>query len=170
MANVYVSPSPIHGTGVFAARDYAAGDAVLVIDDSRIVDDTQPLRLELGEFDIHCDYLGNGLVVLMQFPERHINHSCDPNTYVKTIASVRHVVAWREIQTGEEITYDYIINCHGGIVWSCDCGSPSCRGMIPPSFFDLPEKLQREYLPFLDDWFVQEHQEKIHALRSKAEQ
>ena len=46
----------------------------------------------------------------MQSPERHINSCCDPNTYVKTINGVRHVAARRPIDSGEEITYDYIID------------------------------------------------------------
>ncbi len=55
--------------------------------------------------------------MLMPSPERHINSSCDLNTYVKTINGVRHVAARRFIKSGEEITYDYFIDCHGGIVW-----------------------------------------------------
>jgi hypothetical protein len=59
----------------------------------------------------------------------------------------------------------YIINCHGGIVWRCRCGSERCRGVIPSSFFDLPTEVQMEYLPLLDDWFVEEHKEKVARLR-----
>ncbi len=33
-----VASSAIHGTGVFAFREFAAGELVFVIDDSRIVD------------------------------------------------------------------------------------------------------------------------------------
>lgn len=168
MPDVVVAASKIHGIGVFATRDFANGETVLILDDSRVVDEEHPLRLELGEYDYHCDYLAHGKVVLMPSPERHINSSCDPNTFVKMNCGVRHVIVRRAIMSGEEITYDYIINCHGGIVWQCSCGSTRCRGTIVLSFFELPVELQLEYLPLLDEWFIEEHRENIEALRRRA--
>jgi hypothetical protein len=164
-ADAVVAESRIHGLGVFAARDFMEGETVLIIDDSRVVDDAHPLRPEWGGFERHCDYLADGQVVLMQSPERHVNSSCDPNTYVRTIDGVRHVLARRAIKSGEEITYDYVINCHGGAVWQCNCGSSRCRGTIVSSFFELPTDWQSEYLPLLDEWFVEEHREKVESLR-----
>jgi len=82
---IVLSASPIHGIGVFAAADISKGAPILKIDDSRIVSDEAPLRQSAGEYDYHCDYLAGGTVVLMQSPERHINHSCDPNVFVRTI-------------------------------------------------------------------------------------
>jgi len=166
MLKVTVASSQIHGLGVFARRDIHAGETVLTIDDRRVVDEEHSLHPESGEFEHHCDYLAGGTVVLMQYPERHINSSCDPNTYVATIGATRHVIARRRIRVGEEITYDYIINCHGGAVWQCHCGSPRCRRTVVSSFFELPLELQREYLPLLNEWFVQEHGKKIAALRN----
>jgi hypothetical protein len=165
MINVVVAPSGIHGLGIFARRNFRAGDTILRIDDSRAVDESHPLRPEAGEFEVHCDYLAAGRVVLLPAPERYINSSCNPNTFVKTLDGIRHVLALRPIRNGEEITYDYIINCHGGVVWECRCGSDRCRGTIVSSFFELPLPLQSEYVPLLDDWFASEHQEKVAAVR-----
>ncbi len=167
-AGVYVARSPIHGEGVFAARQFAAGDVILAIDDSRVVDVKHPLQPERGELAHHCDYLAGGKVVLMASPERYINSSCDPKTFVQTSGGARYVVARRPIRPGEEITYDYIINCHGGAVWDCACGSERCRGTVPPSFFDLPIEWQMEYLPLLDRWFVDEHLAAVQRLRAMA--
>ena len=104
VANVQVPVSPIHGRGVFARIGFSRGDRVLTIDDSRMVTETAPLRESDGEYPHHCDYLANGTVILMQPPERYINHCCAPNTFVKTVRGVRHVIARREIAAGEEIT------------------------------------------------------------------
>lgn len=164
MADVVVAESAIHGLGVFATRDFAREEIILSIDDSRIVDEEHPLRLEWGEYDYHCDYLAGGKVILMWSPERHINSCCDPNTYVKTINGIRQVVARRPIKSGEEITYDYIIDCHSGLVWQCNCGSSRCRGTIVSSYFELPLELQLTYLPLLNEWFIEEHLDKIEAL------
>jgi len=165
MPDVYVSESGIHGSGVFAARDFAAGETVLVLDDSRVVDEEHPLRPELGEYEYHCDYLEGGKVVLQRSPERQVNSSCDPNAYARRRGGAGVVVARRRIRAGEEITCDYIIDCHGGLVWRCNCGSPRCRRVVPSSFFELPVEAQLEYLPLLNDWFVAEHREEVEALR-----
>lgn len=168
MTDLIVAESKIQGLGVFATRDFAEGEIILPIDDSHVVDEAHPLRPELGEYSHHCDYLASGKIVLMRSPERHINSCCDPNTYVKTINGIRHVVARKPIKAGEEITYDYIIDCHGGIVWQCNCSSSRCRGTIVSSFFELPLDLQLEYLPLLNEWFIDEHRDKIEALLGRA--
>jgi hypothetical protein len=165
MPDVIVAESRIHGLGVFATPDFAQDEIILAIDDTRVVDDVHPLRPEFGEYGYHCDYLAGGRIVLMRSPERHINSCCDPNTVVKTNDGIRYVVARKPIRSGEEITYDYIIDCHGGIVWQCSCGSGRCRGTIVSSFFELPVELQLEYLPLLNPWFVDEHRSKVDALR-----
>lgn len=172
MKDVIVRKSSVHGWGVFAVRDFFEEDTVLVIDDTRIVDEEHPLRAELGEFGYHCDYLAGGKVVHMKVPERHINSSCDPSAFTKVIDGVRHVIARRDIRAGEEITYDYMIDCHDGEVWTCTCGSPRCRGTNPSSFFvfELPIELQLEYLPLLSDWFVAEHLEAVEGLRRQGKQ
>jgi hypothetical protein len=157
MPDVEVRPSPIADRGVFATRDFVEGETLLVIDDSRVVDAEHPLDAERGEFERHQDYLADGRVVLMSAPERYINSSCDPNTFVVTRADGRHVVALRRIARGDEITYDYILNCHGGAVWQCRCGSARCRGTVPGSFFDLPLDEQRRLRRLLDAWFLREH-------------
>ena len=166
--DVTVRESSIEGLGVFAARSFEAGERVLELDDSRVVDEERPLRPEEGELQRHCDYLADGKVVLMPEPERHLNHACDPNAYVTTVEGQRHLVALERIEPGREITIDYMLNTHGGDVWACSCGSPSCRGTLPSSFFELPEREQRELLPLLEDWFVEEHRGRVEALRERS--
>src|SRR5579875_2174411 len=79
--SVRTGPSPISGLGVFAMRQFSPGEVVLTIDDEYVVDEAHPIPP--GEAN-HCDYLQGGRVVWMQVPERHINHSCWPNVYVRT--------------------------------------------------------------------------------------
>ena len=115
MSPVEVRASSIHGMGVFATRAFGVGERVLPIDDSRIVTDDAPLDPDNGEFEHHMDYLWTH-DVLMQEPERYINHCCEPNTYVRTIDGVRWVVAYRDVGRGDEITYDYCMNSYGNDV------------------------------------------------------
>jgi GNAT superfamily N-acetyltransferase len=169
MRRVYTSESPIHGTGVFSSAQFSPGETVLKIDDSRVVTDADPLDPAKADFEHHCDYLAGGKVVLMQPPERFINHRCDPNTYVRTIAGDRYVVALREIRFGEEITYDYCVNGDGDTAWDCSCGSPKCRSRHHSGFFHLPVDVQARYLALLEDWFVAEHRGEVESLKRKIE-
>jgi hypothetical protein len=170
MSRAYTAASPIHGTGVFSSAHVSPGEVVLKIDDSRVVTDADPLDPARDEFEHHCDYLAGGKVVLMRPPERFINHACDPNTYIRTIAGDRYVVALRAIRPGEEITYDYCINGDGDTAWDCACGSPACRRRHLSGFFHLPEEFQARCLALLDDWFVAEHREEVEALKRRVEE
>ena len=60
------------------------------------------------------------------------NHSCDPNCGFQAL-DVSLVVAIRDIEVGEELTYDYQfmdteISFYTGI--NCKCGSVKCRGVL----------------------------------------
>jgi len=158
---VFVKDSLIEGKGVFVIQNIPKSETVLIVDDSHEVSNPETVPKEHKE---HMDYLANGKIILMQSPEVYINHSCDPNTYTKTINGKRHVIAMREIRSGEEITYDYAIN--GDYEWgvACKCGSLNCRGVINPDFWKLPQKRQKEYLPYLDDWFIEKHKDKVQSL------
>jgi hypothetical protein len=165
MSRVYNAESPIHGTGAFSAIPISPGEIVLRIDDSRVVTDADPVDPSIGEFEHHCDYLAGGKVVLMQSPERSINHRCEPNTYIRTIGGDRYVVALREVRRGDEITYDYCVNGDGDTEWVCECGSPACRRRHLSGFFRLPVDVQARYLALLEDWFVAEHRDEVEALK-----
>ena len=167
MPPVRVAESEIEGKGVFAAEPIEPGDTVLVVDTSRRVTDDDPLRPEEGESEEHLAYLSGGRVVLLPAPERHLNHSCDPNAYLRSEEGETRIVARRRIEAGEEVTLDYLINTHGGSSWECGCGADRCRGTLETSFFDLPDAFQREYLPLLEDGFVEEHRERIESLRRR---
>lgn len=163
MENVVFKRSKIHGNGVFANIDFKKNETILLVDDSDVVADTSKLTEKQFQFD--CDYLANGKVVLMKEPERSINHSCDPNSYVKTINGIRYVLAMRNIKKGEEITFDYAINGTNDGTFVCHCGSKNCRKVYRGNFFKLPRGFQIKYLPFLEDWFVEQHREETEKLK-----
>ncbi|MDO8503344.1 MAG: SET domain-containing protein-lysine N-methyltransferase [bacterium] len=165
MINVEVRKSSIQGKGVYASKNFKKGEVLLEIDDSHTVTDYDSLTKQQHEFD--CDYLSNGKIILMQEPEKYINHSCDPSTYVKTINGVRKVVAMHDIKIGDEITFDYAINGDNEGTFECKCGSPNCRKIYNGNFFKLPIEIQKKYLPYLDDWFIKEHLEKIKLLETQ---
>lgn len=167
MSDVTVRASPIEGLGVFAARTFRAGERIRRVNVVREITADARLREDLGERQDHCDY-PDGRVVLLGFPDRHVNHSCDPSAYVFYEGTAAYLIARRGIRSGEEITCDYSINLTGGSAWPCRCGAPRCRGEVRGDFFLLPVDLQREYRPLLADWFVRRHRERIAALDADA--
>jgi hypothetical protein len=156
--------SPIHGLGVFSLEAVRRGAVVLHVDNSRVVDAGHPLKPEDGESAIHRDFLPDGTVSLMRPPERHINHSCEPNSYICSANRERFLLAMRDIAAGEEVLMNYALNAVDGDEWQCRCTAPTCRGLHKCDFFALPPRLQLEYLPYLDPWFANVHAARIQRL------
>jgi SET domain-containing protein len=163
LADVEVRPSRIEGLGIFAARVFRAGERIRRIPVVREITPAAPIREDLGERVDHCSY-PDGKVVLFGFPDRHINHSCDPNAREQYDGGGSCLVARRDIAAGEEITCDYNINIADGTARPCRCGAARCRGEVAGDFFRLPTEWQREYRPLLADWFVSRHRERMAEL------
>lgn len=163
MKNVVVKKSGISGKGGFSNRSFRKSQVILEMDDSHVVADPSKLTKKQHEYEL--DYLADGKIVIMQAPERYINHSCDPNSYVKTINGIRKVFAMRDILKGEEIVGDYSINGYNEGTFECRCGSKNCRVIYCGNFFKLPKALQKKYLPYLDDWFLEQFREEVISLR-----
>ena len=60
---------------------------------------------------------------------RFINHSCEPNTFMRCTATRAEFYALRDIAKGEELTVDYGDSHHDGKL-PCRCGAARCRGWI----------------------------------------
>jgi hypothetical protein len=70
-------------------------------------------------------------------PADFVNHSCEPNCGMK--GSVL-VVALRDIEAGEELTYDFATTDGSDYdEFECACGSPLCRGKVTGHEWMLPE-------------------------------
>lgn len=88
------------------------------------------------------------------------NHSCEPNAGFRGQITL---VAMREIQKGEEITFDYAF-CDSSDYdeFDCACGSKSCRKSVTGDAWKNSD-LQNKYF----DYFSSYLQEKIRKLRGK---
>ncbi|MCU1361498.1 MAG: Nuclear protein [Ilumatobacteraceae bacterium] len=75
-------------------------------------------------------------------PADFVNHSCEPNCAMS--GSVL-VVALRDIEAGEELTYDFAMSDGSDYdEFECACGSRQCRGKVTGHDWMLPE-LQLRY-------------------------
>lgn len=122
--DVIVKKSIIEGKGVFAARDFKKGEIVLRWNVSHILTQEEVEKLSENEkrYIAHL----NGISILMQPPERYVNHSCEANTYAHDFCDV----AKTDIRIGEEITTDYAETVDPGLNIVCKCGSKDCRKII----------------------------------------
>src|ERR1700761_6241920 len=57
----------------------------------------------------------------------YINHSCDPNCETDEIRGRVWIISLREIQPGEELTYDYNLYDGDEDEALCYCGAKACR-------------------------------------------
>ena len=124
MKNVIVKKSKIHGKGVFANKDFKKGKVVLEWNPKRIFTRKEIMRLP-AQKRIYIERLSGNKYILMEQPERYVNHSCEPNTYTKNSSDI----AKRNIKKGEEIlsaySNDELLN-----KFVCRCKSKKCRGLV----------------------------------------
>jgi SET domain-containing protein len=107
LVKTYLDKSAIHGLGVFAAERIPKGTKIwrFVERFDRAYSPKQFAKLPkpAREFLKNYGYRVDGEVLFTVDNDRHINHSEDPNTYLKS----GYAIARRNIAKGEEITNDY---------------------------------------------------------------
>lgn len=105
--------------GVRAVQSIAKGSTVL---SGEFLD--QPLTHRTS----HTIQMGPIHHVLMDLPARFLNHSCDANLGARKRLNAYDFVARRDIELGEELTFDYETTEYElGVPFPCRCGSPLCR-------------------------------------------
>ncbi|MEI7727975.1 MAG: SET domain-containing protein-lysine N-methyltransferase [Verrucomicrobiota bacterium] len=130
--------SPIHGTGGYAVAfipegtrviEYL-GDSIDKAESQKQCEADNPYVFALDEErDLNGDVPWN--------PARHINHSCAPNCEAQLHDGHIWVVACRDIQPGEEVTFNYGFDLANYRDYPCRCGAPECVGfMVAEEFFD----------------------------------
>jgi len=62
-------------------------------------------------------------------PFQFINHSCNPNVFIRIAYNRAEFYAKRNIRVGEELTCDYGDSHHDGRL-ACRCGSAKCKKFI----------------------------------------
>lgn len=125
-----IQNSPIQGRGCFATASFRkrhkiaeyAGEKITTAEAKRRAHRSK-LRICAinNRWSLDGSRGGNGT--------HYINHSCQPNAYMKI--SYGHIlfIALRDIEPGEEITIDYESTLHDDSK-RCSCGAHNCRGTI----------------------------------------
>lgn len=145
--------SGVHGKGVFALQDIAAGDTLIEYL-GEIISWKEALRRHPHDpaqpnhtFYFHIDDKNVIDGKVHGNAAKWINHACDPNCEADEVDGRIFIKALRDIPAGEELNYDY------GLVidlpytpellaeFPCWCGSENCRGTLLAA---KPEKKKKK--------------------------
>jgi SET domain-containing protein len=144
--------SAIQGMGIFAKSKVAKGETLSVLGGVIVhIDEIKTYRETMGHIGLQIDT--QFFIVPTTRAELPIkgtvNHSCAPNTGLSNSITF---VALREIEPGEECTFDYATSETYFTPFACHCGAAECRGMITPDDWKLKhlqEKYGEYYSPYL---------------------
>ena len=132
-----VRPSGVHGRGVYATKFISKGTRIIEYAGQRISWEETPD----DEDNPHTFIFGleNGQVINPEVggnEARWINHCCDPNCEAIEEDDRIFIYAMRDIEPGEELSYDYALEIDEPITeksmkeYECLCGSRSCRDTL----------------------------------------
>jgi SET domain-containing protein len=137
-----IRSSPIQGKGAFATRPIAAGTRLVEYTGERLTPGEADARYPDVPGERHHTYLfaiDDEIVIDAAVggnDARWINHSCAPNCDAIVEDGRILIEAIRDIEVGEELTYDYayqLTERHSPAAkrrYPCHCGATSCRGTI----------------------------------------
>ena len=133
--------SSIHNRGLFAAKKIPQ-DAYIIQYLGELVSKRESNQRGLNQYDT-SQSSGVGSVYIFELDGRRdidgnfewniarlANHSCDPNCEAQDIEGEIWFVALRDIEKGDELTFDYGYVLEHWQEHPCRCGSKNCAGYI----------------------------------------
>ena len=128
---VSVAKSKIHGKGLYALENIPAKRKIGSLA-GKIISKKAAREKAKNKMSISIVELWNGKALdasVYNNEIRYINHSCQPNTYMRTLGNHVEFYALRAIKIDEELTCNYGPTHHDGSK-KCMCGAPGCKGFL----------------------------------------
>jgi SET domain-containing protein len=120
--------------GLFANASFKVGDTIVAFDASKIMDTPNYLTVQVSEHKhIHLspEYL------------QYVNHCCEPNVLFNTTTMQLECIT--DIEAGEELRFFYpATEWRISQQFICNCGKPSCVGLIQGAA-DTPTEVLNKY-------------------------
>lgn len=136
-----VGRSSIHNRGVFARRRIRAGEKVIDYVGELVTKSEADRRGEVAA--ARAMRTGGGAVYIFNLNKKYdidgafpwntarlINHSCAPNCEVEIVKGRIWITALRDIEEGEELSFNYGFDLDDYESHPCRCGTKSCIGYI----------------------------------------
>ena len=136
-----VRDSKIHGSGVYACKPIPSGERVIEYlgdkidkeESERRANAQMELAEKTGDAAVYIFTLNKKWDIDGNVPwntARLLNHSCDPNCEAWIEEKQIFLYALRDIEKGEELTFDYGFDIENYEDHPCLCGSDNCVGYI----------------------------------------
>lgn len=155
----YISPkvelreSKVGGKGLFVKEKIHKGEFIVKFlnGPAKLVDLQEAAKLYEEGFDYMME-LGDDLFLaatnLQELTDAdHINHSCNPNSGIK---GELKIIAMRDIEPDEEVTFDYAMTESMPYEMECKCGETTCRNTVTGDDWKRKD-LQEKYRGFFSD-------------------
>lgn len=128
---VRIAKSKIAGQGAYAVQTIPArkkigdlgGTIVTMKEAKRLIRDLKVINMVELENELALNASDNPNDM------RFINHSCDPNTFMRVLRNRVEFYALKKIRKGDELSCNYGETHHEGTL-PCKCGAKNCRGFI----------------------------------------
>ena len=128
---VQIKPSKIQGKGLFARSPIPkrkkigelAGEVISIRQANKLAKQLK----EIAIVELDDQWALNATHI--EAPMKYINHSCQPNTYMRVIGKHVEFYALRDIAPKEELTANYGETHHDGKL-PCRCGAKGCKGYL----------------------------------------
>ena len=139
-----IKKSKLGGRGSFAPKRIIKGSHILSFYGELIDLDEVDRRIAAGKERADDPLQVDDLMFLdIDDDSFYINHNCGPNAFLRGYAEL---VAQKDIEEGQEITFDYSATVGKNIDWwmNCICGSKNCRKRIG-NVSTIPENQLNKY-------------------------
>ena len=128
---VRIGPSRIDRQGLFATQPIPQGSRIVEYCGEKISKRESARRLaQHNNYIFRLNYRYDIDGQTLDNIARYINHSCEPNCEVECTGEHIWIVALRDIQAGEELSFNYGYDATDYEKFPCHCGARSCCGYI----------------------------------------
>jgi hypothetical protein len=143
---ILIGPSSIQGRGLFARTALPKGTRVLEYTGEKISKEESAWRCQQqnwyifsidDQFDLDGNFEWN--------TARLVNHSCNPNCEASLEEGRIWINALRDIEPGEELTFDYGYDLEDYREHPCHCGAAECAGFIVAQEFLAQLRRQKTF-------------------------
>jgi SET domain-containing protein len=125
-----IRSSAIHAAGCYTTTAIRKGERVAEYTGRRLTKTEADACYE-GSTITYLFGLGDGSIVIDgHCMAMFINHSCQANCETSEVDGRVWITAIKDIDPGEEITYDYCLYDGGDDEAACNCGADKCRGTM----------------------------------------